>query len=460
MPDTAEHWLALLSDARLGARPRRQIPPKSGGQARNSFQRDFDRIVFSTAFRRLHDKTQVFPLPENDLVHSRLTHSLEVSCVGRSLGTMVGQSICARSPHLSEYGVDARSWGDIVAAACVAHDIGNPPFGHAGEDAIASWFRDHPELSAGLSDRQRADLKNFEGNAQGFRILTRLQIPENPGLQLTMATLAAFTKYPRTAGKRPLDSDVAVKKHGVFDAELGFLEQVTEAVGLKERSPIRAGESQTYLRNWPRHPLAFLMEAADDICYSILDIEDGFRLNHVRFDEVEAHLHEVAKVDQTYQRRSPQTRTEQKETIAYLRAKAINQLAKEVCTSFLKREEALLSGTVTEPLSNTIPSSSALEAITRCTRDTCYDTREVVEAELSGYKVLSELLEAFVPAVLSTTPTRQQRKIMSLLSDPIPPKSSPYERLLRVTDFLSGMTDRYAVATYRRLYGITLGRRA
>lgn len=441
----AAKWLLLLDDARLGARPR---PGPDGPRSRTDFQRDFDRIVFSTAFRRLHDKTQVFPLPENDLVHSRLTHSLEVSCVGRSLGTLVGQRVCAAHPELGEAGYDPRALGDIVAAACVAHDLGNPPFGHAGEDAIGSWFRSHPDVTQDLSDGERADLERFEGNAQGFRIVTKLQIPENPGLQLTMATLAAFTKYPRASGPRPEGSGVEGKKHGVFRSELPQLERVMEAVGIGRRSDAEP--------RWARHPLAFLMEAADDICYSILDIEDGFRLGYVPYDEVEGRLHAVVADDPTYRRRTPSGTSERKEAIAYLRAKAINRLAMQAQNAFIEREAQLLEGALTVPLADTLPSAQALEDITVYTRETCYRARDVVEIELAGYEVLSALLEAFVPAVLSERPSLRERKLLDLLPDPIPAEAEPYERLLRVTDHLSGMTDRYAISTYRKLHGISL----
>lgn len=441
---SSERWLRLLDDTRLGARPRPATP--QGPRSRNDFQRDFDRIVFSTAFRRLHDKTQVFPLPENDLVHSRLTHSLEVSCVGRSLGTLVGQTLCERHPDLGRAGYDPRAFGDIVAAACVAHDLGNPPFGHAGEDAIGAWFREHREFTADLSDGERQDLEHFEGNAQGFRILTRLQIPENPGLQLTMATLAAFTKYPRVSGPRPEGAGAAGKKHGVFRAELDGLRTVMAAVGATELEGPR----------WQRHPLAYLMEAADDICYSILDIEDGYRLGYVAYDEAEGRLHALMDGDRGYTRRSPSTRSDKKEAVAYLRAKAINKLTMEVQQAFLDHESELLGGSMQTPLADIIPSSAALEDIARFTRETCYKARDVVEIELAGYEVLSALLSAFVPAVLSEKPPLRERKLLDLLPEPPAAEASAYERVLRVTDFLSGMTDRYAISTFRKLHGISL----
>lgn len=450
---SADAWTRLLSFDRLGAARRAQDVAKSDAP-RTDFQRDHDRIVFSTAFRRLHDKTQVFPLPDNDLVHSRLTHSLEVSCVGRSMGTMAGTTLVERHPSLAGRGLSARSFGDIVAAACLAHDIGNPPFGHAGEDAIGSWFAAHPETTAGLTDAQRMDLEKFEGNAQGFRILTRLQIPKNPGLQLTLATLAAFTKYPREAGPRPKDAGVAAKKHGFFQAERDGFVAVAEGVGVAAR---RYAVGDVELEGWARHPLAFIVEAADDICYSILDMEDGFRLGLVDFADVFRLLSEIAAHDPKYRPSTPATDPdERKEQIAYLRAKAINRLAHEVVEVFLDREAALVSGDVDTPISEQIPSAESLEALTAFARKTCYDSKGVLEIELAGYNVLHSLLDRLVPAVLSDDRSKETRKLLTVVPVAPAPETPNYERLLRVTDYLSGMTDSYAVKVFRLLTGMSL----
>lgn len=438
-------WATLLSHQRLG-----RTASKEGERLpRTTFQRDYDRIVFSSAFRRLHDKTQVFPLPENDHVHSRLTHSLEVSCVGRSLGTSVGQQILERHPDLKPL-LDARDFGDIVAAACLAHDIGNPPFGHAGEDAIGSWFVENGGYLDALTEKERTDLEKFEGNAQGFRILTRLQIPQNPGLQLTLATLAAFTKYPREAGPRPEGATVAQKKHGFFQAEKEMFETVAEGVAL---SPVTLDSG---LRAFTRHPLAFLVEAADDICYSILDLEDGFHLDKVGFDETYAHLEAIATRDPTYK---PPERDPGKEPIAYLRAKAINQLIQETCALFLDQEAALLDGTVKEPLADGIPSAEPLDRIASLTRAKCYRARDVVEIELAGYEVLHGLLSEMVPAVLAARPTAKQSRYLDLLPARSMGDAPPYQRLLFVTDYLSGMTDSFAVSLFRKTRGTALGSR-
>ena len=256
-------WTQLLSNKRFGKTSASQVTP-----SRSPFHQDYDRVVFSSAFRRLQDKTQVFPLAKSDYVRTRLTHSLEASCVGRSLGMEVGLRL-KRLPK----GVDTSGLGMIVSTACLAHDIGNPPFGHAGEQAISQWFRDKgKEFLCPLTEQQKRDFLNFEGNAQGFRILTRLQHPgNNGGLQLTYATLSAFSKYPTSSiavSKENGNSSVARKKHGFFAADKQAFSQVAKTVGL---IPSDREES------WCRHPLAFLVEAADDICYSIIDLEDGVR---------------------------------------------------------------------------------------------------------------------------------------------------------------------------------------
>ncbi len=270
-------WNRLLSRVRLGL-----SRPHPDSEARTDFQRDFDRIVFSSAFRRLQDKTQVFPLSQSDYVRTRLTHSLEVSSVGRSLGTMVGDSVIKRH---GLKGVYPQDFGAVVAAACLAHDIGNPPFGHAGEDAIRLWFTTSATglaLLDALTNWQRADFLRFEGNAQGFRIITRLQSPDNRGgMQLTCATVGTFTKYPRAAWL-PADPPpgIAFRKFGFYQDDEGLFAEVASQLGLES---IQAGA-------WSRHPLAYLVEAADDICYRIIDVEDAFRLQQLRFEDVQALL--------------------------------------------------------------------------------------------------------------------------------------------------------------------------
>src|SRR4051812_20139828 len=269
------NWPQLLCADRLGV-------ASSGAPdaARSPFQIDSDRIIFSSAFRRLQDKTQVFPLADNDYVRTRLTHSLEVASVGRSLGARVGDAICKK--HFPGGEIHASDVGAIVWAASLAHDLGNPPFGHSGEDAIRHWFTTSAraqEARASFTEAEVRDLECFEGNAQGFRIIARLQMPDNPGLRLTYATLAAFTKYPR-ASVLPVATNggSSTKKFGFFQSESELFEQVATGTGLLRRNPEALW--------WSRHPLAFLVEAADDICYRLVDFEDGFRLKHLSYKEV------------------------------------------------------------------------------------------------------------------------------------------------------------------------------
>ena len=278
------NWKKLLNNNRLGIK---KSSSNSSLDGRSQFQKDFDRIVFSPAFRRLQDKTQVFPLPESDFVHTRLTHSLEVSVVGRSLGNLVGERILERDTRLKKEFTKFH-FGEVVAAACLAHDIGNPPFGHSGEDAISEFFKkgngkDFEEL---IDDEKKwNDLINYEGNAQGFRIITTLQNPDvKGGLRLTYSTLGAFTKYPKESftpeALKKLKKKKAYNKFGFFQAEKEIFKEVAEATGLDFKKNI-----EDYW--WCRHPLTFLVEAADDICYRIMDLEDGFRLSLISFTETE-----------------------------------------------------------------------------------------------------------------------------------------------------------------------------
>lgn len=439
---------------------------------RTDFQRDADRIIFSAAFRRLKDKTQVFPLPENDLIHSRLTHSTEVAVVGRSLGFAVGRELPARHPELAGTSRElARSWAqdlaDVVAAACLAHDIGNPPFGHAGEDAIARYFGAAEPLAEGprrgelgghsLTAAQWADLVRFEGNAQGFRILTRLHDERNLGMRLTAATLGAFTKYPCESGGDPAAAAPSPpggpsqcpsqwKKHGFFQSERRVFQAVAAELGLLP--------APGPLLRYCRHPLAFLVEAADDISYRILDLEDGLRLNLVpRHKGVDA-LCEIAKKTPRFVRPDD---FEQSGVVEQLRARAIKQLIIEVYAVFLDCEARILAGRYPGCLLDEVPSAPQLEAIRQLTETYCYRSRGVLEIELAGYHLIGALLHEFIPAAVKPVAARSphEDKLLALLGMP-PAESCPYERALRVTDYIASMTDGYAVTLYRRLKGISL----
>jgi dGTPase len=447
------NWPQLLSADQLG----RDAKPRVYDSARSSFRRDGDRITFSSAFRRLQDKTQVFPLADNDYVRTRLTHSLEVASVARSLGARAGVEICKRH-SLQENGGD---FGDIASAAALAHDLGNPPFGHSGEDAIRHWFLNSTiaeRARENLTEAQRADIERYEGNAQGFRLVTRLQMPDNHGgLQLTCATLGAFTKYPR-ASLIPEARDyhgASAKKFGYYQSEAEFFSVVATRCGLIPRAD---GASW-----WARHPLAFLVEAADDICYRLVDFEDGFRLGHLSYLETRNLMLEAMRPAHR-PKRLDEIPSEARR-IQLIRAMAIGSAIEECAELFLSQEAEILAGTFDTPLINAIATAPAWEEIIRVSRERIYNTPRGVEIEAAGFEVLGGLLDVFVSALndvcSGNKPSPRSRKLLQLVPlenigpDRVP-DPDPYIRLMRMLDFVSGMTDRYAVTLYKKVRGISL----
>ena len=445
------NWNRLLSRARLGIAGQRAT-----SEARTDFQRDFDRIVFSSAFRRLQDKTQVFPLSQSDYVRTRLTHSLEVSSVGRTLGTKVGESIIRRH-HL--HGVYPQDFGAIVAAACLAHDIGNPPFGHAGEDAIRLWFETSAtgqQILAQLNPAQQQDFLCFEGNAQGFRVIARLQSPDNRGgMQLTCATLGTFTKYPRASWLQDLQpAGITFRKFGFFQEDYDLFAEVAEQLGLQ---PVAPGA-------WYRHPLAYLVEAADDICYRIIDIEDAFRLKQLGYEEVHDLL--IPLTGDTQVVGKLKGITQAKEKIEYLRAKAIGHIIDQVHECFMASEEIILSGGLHEELLDVIPAAPAMQALKVCAEAKVYVSRPVIEIEAAGFEVLGGLLQAFITTVNDLAgrgvgAASRSRMLIHLIPQQFvgskrEPHSDLYRRVLAITDFVAGMTDSYAVTLFKKITGISL----
>lgn len=433
-------WPRLLSAQRLGHRGAEPVSP-----SRNPFQKDWDRVVFCSAFRRLQDKTQVHSLPESDYVRNRLTHSLEVSSVGRSLGAQVGETVLQRhGDGLRD--ITAAEFGHIVAAACIGHDIGNPPFGHFGEATIQHWFRSGPgaELIAALPEQQRRDFLYFEGNAQGFRVMTRLQNwRDTGGLRLTCATLATFMKYPFGS----LAADPAKGKFGHFAAETALFDEMVETVGLS-----RLGEDR-----YARHPLTYLVEAADDICYSVIDIEDGFKLGRITFAEAEERLHSLLR------RLPPRYKEIDDETwkIAYLRAKVIGDLIDQAVDVFCDSEAAILQGSFAGDLLGQSAIASHLAEIAAFTRNRIFQTRERFQTEVMGGEILTSLLAAFCDAHLALEKTRdmsaispRQHALLRLMPRLPQPAAGRYDWLLSVTDFVSGMTDSYALKQFQRLRGL------
>jgi len=439
-------WRTLLSIQRKG-----QKKGASNGTSRSAFEQDFDRIIFSHPFRRLQDKTQVHPLPEHDFVHTRLTHSLEVSSVGRSLGKRVGEVILQRHPDL-EPAVSLFDFGAIVAAAALAHDLGNPPFGHAGEDAISDFFRHHPagqRFRQHVSDEQWNDLTRFEGNAQGFRILNKDQY----GLRLTSACLGAFTKYPCPASLPERDPHrKSQKKFGFFQSEKAAFSEVAAELGLHPLAP----------GSWCRHPLAFLVEAADDICYSIIDLEDGCRLGLVSFDDTVDLLSGILR--EKLDRQKLKTRGDLNERLGMLRAMAIGELIEATADVFLEHEQALLEGTFDKALTDLCIFADPLKEISTVSIARIYHARHVVEIEASGHQVLPGLLEEFSETgtqLLAGKTSRKHHNLGLLLGTDIASTitsrpDDPYMMLRAIIDFISGLTDRHALSLYRKIKGISL----
>lgn len=416
---------------------------------RSPFDRDFDRIIFSHPFRRLQDKTQVHPLPEHDFVHNRLTHSLEVSSVGRSLGRAVGENVLKRNEQLAKR-ISAHDFGTIVASAALAHDIGNPPFGHSGESSISDYFVNHQdELKNYFNADQWADLINFEGNAQGLRLINR---SGNDGLKLTKPTIASFIKYPKPAlAAKAFKERKSQKKYGYFFSEREQFNELVKTLGIDAIS-----ENQ-YLR----HPLAFLVEAADDICYNVIDLEDGCNLGLVSYEETVALYGRILK-----EKFKPDKLNKiplQKERIGLLRALAIGVLVEQCAEEFLKNENAILSGSYDKALADQVEAGIVLEDIKMLSIQKIYRSRKVIEIEAAGYRVLTGLLEFFVTALVSQHRGEKfyqhQLAIRLLPADVvqlIKEESTLYNQLRVLLDFISGMTDSYAVNLHRRINGTSL----
>lgn len=450
-------WNQLLSEKRLSHNG--DVPTDQDGSSqenpRSEFERDHDRIIFSSAFRRMQDKTQVFPLASMDYVRTRLTHSLEVSCVGRSLGNMVAKFLKDEANVQAE---NVSQIGSIVAAACLAHDIGNPPFGHAGEDAIRSWFKKWRCEGNGsdLTCEQWEDLINFEGNAQGLRILAKLQDGslEN-GMDLTCAVLGTFMKYPRGSCFTASDQGkglAGLKKHGFNVDDESEFEKVASELGLE----VVPGNGKA----WMRHPLAYLVEAADDICYRIVDLEDGFRMGRVSFNETVGLLNPLVrnKCEVKTVSNEDLTRSKQQQEVSYLRAQAINELAESAAGVFKQNYDDIMAGKFEGTLTGVSKHSETLDEIKEATSKKIYSTPSVIQIEVSGYKVLGELLSMLVPAIITKEKTDYHKKLIALLPSHLVPEPDcgTYQKILCVTDHISGMTDTYAVSLYRHLTGIEL----
>ncbi|HYF70392.1 MAG TPA: dNTP triphosphohydrolase [Ohtaekwangia sp.] len=445
------NWEHLLSASRQG-----QKTTLATVSSRSAFEQDFDRIIFSHPFRKLQDKTQVHPLPEHDFVHTRLTHSLEVSSVGRSLGRKVGDVIVQRHPEL-EKNFSLYDFGAITAAASLTHDLGNPPFGHAGEDALGDFFSETTygrSFESQVTPGEWGDLTSFEGNAQGFRIINSNVY----GLKLTLATLGAFTKYPCAIDINPRDkSRKSQKKYGFYQSEKKSFQQIAEALSLHKITT----------QAWCRHPLAFLVEAADDICYSIIDLEDGCRLGLITFNDTVDLLSHILKDD--FKPEKLREMRGQNEKIGVLRALTINKLVDECTKVFLEHESKILAGSFDQALTDLCDSKDVLSQISKTSVELIYRARHVVEIEASGHEVLPGLLHEFIQAgelliqtrnaVKQTVPRKYQNIALLFPIETriaIEKAGATYEMLRLVLDFISGLTDKHALSLYRKIKGISL----
>jgi dGTPase len=395
------NWKELLSTKRYRGDDGMK-EDTSSADIRSPFTKDADRIVFSPAFRRLQDKTQVHLGPRVDVVRTRLTHTLEASSIGRSLGAAAGASIIRKHGSIALRGtevIEAGDFGAIVAAGCLAHDIGNTPFGHAGEDAIQHWFREQDEAGvlAGLSDEEKNDLECFEGNAQGFRILTRLDGWRNKGgLRLTAATLGAFAKYPRSSTSNDQHKKSQNTKFNYLQDDERAFRMIAGELGLR-----REGQSESYYR----HPLAYLVEAADDISYLIADLEDGVESEILHAAEVEELLTRIVPENE---KRSLGQINVPKTRVAYLRAKAIGILIDQVTRVFLEKDEPILGGEGPDSLLSIISSSEDIRKIKKLSQERLYKELTKLTSELAGYEVVHGLLEIYVEALLQKTDCRDK----------------------------------------------------
>mgnify|MGYP006114387103 FL=1 len=438
------NWDQLLSLKRQGDKTKRIR--KEEDETRLGFEVDYDRIIFSSEFRSLQDKTQVIPLSDNDFVHTRLTHSLEVSVVGRSLGRKVGTKILSKYPHLKAiHGYQANDFGAIVASASLAHDIGNPPFGHSGEKSIGQYFRkgNGSKFLEDLTKKEYQDLCDYEGNANGFKILTQSRIGREGGLRLSYATLGAFIKYPKESLPIRPTNNVCDKKFGIFQSELQIFNDVFNELGL------------IINKKTIRHPLAYLVEAADDICYTIIDFEDGINLGLIEEEFALEYL--INLVRDSINTSKYNSLTNKQDRVSYLRALAINTLINEVVEIFIANEEAILQGVFTSALLDKSKFSAQINDIIKLSVTNIYQSRDVVEKEIAGYNIINKLLDIFIISLNNSengNASSYDKLILKLLPQNFNLRGANiYNRLIGVCHYISSMSDTQAVMTYKKISG-------
>lgn len=438
------NWDKLISSKRFGLEDYHNVKEED----RTEFQRDYDRLIFSSPFRRLQNKTQVFPLPGSIFVHNRLTHSLEVSCVGRSLGNSVAKLL--RLKHKNQISDKISEIGSIVSAGCLAHDMGNPPFGHSGETAIASYFSEgngqYLKEKYSLTDSQWNDIIHFEGNANTFRLLThQFNGRRKGGFVLTYSTIASIVKYP-------YKSDYITekkKKFGFFQTEKDDFAKIADDLGM-----IRLDDYK-----YARHPFVFLVEAADDICYEIMDIEDAHKLKLISNAEAKnLLLGFFSEEDQERKKNHMNNVKDENEQIAYLRSSVIGVLVDECSHAFVEKEEEILSGTFNSPLVTCV-STMVKEAYEKCQEISykkIYKSKDVVDIEIAGYNIIYTLIEKEITAVFNANKAYSKQLLARIPEQYEIDSKESYQRIMAVLDYISGMTDVYALDLYRKMTGMSL----
>ena len=448
------NWEQLLSLKRFGDTHKRLR--KEQDETRLGFEVDYDRIIFSSAFRSLQDKTQVIPLSKTDFVHTRLTHSLEVSVVGRSLGRIAGKKLLEKHPHLKEmHGYQFNDFGAIVAAAALAHDIGNPPFGHSGEKAIGEYFKNGngKQYESLLSEKEFQDIIDFEGNANGFKLLTETREGVDGGLRLSYATLGAFMKYPKESLPKKPTKHIADKKFGFFQSEKESFQEVAEELGLiQTRDDSNAGGKDI---SFSRHPLTYLVEAADDICYTIIDFEDGINLGLISEDYALEYL--IKLVKDSINTNKYNSLKYKEDRLSYLRALAINTLIQDAIEIFINNEEAILNGAFGVSLLDKSKYEAQITDIISLSVEQIYQSQEVIEKEIAGYKIISDILDVYSNALvrekegkasnydklmLKTLPEFYRRTDISL-----------YQILLNTCCYVASLSDSAAVHIHNKIMG-------
>ena len=429
-------WKQLISNKRFG----QEHKHAERHDDRSEFKRDYDRLIFSSAFRRLQNKTQVFPLPGSIFVHNRLTHSLEVASVGMSIGNDISRRVIQKRPELKETLVE--ELGTIVSAACLAHDLGNPPFGHSGEKAIQTFFSEGPgqKIKSMVSSEFWDDITHFEGNANAFRILThRFKGRRQGGFVMTYSMLASIVKYPFASSLAGNHG-----KFGFFASEAESYRKIADELGIFCKSA--PGEPLKYAR----HPLVYMVEAADDICYEIMDIEDSHKLKILSFAETEHLLLSFFDEDiqqKIRQRIIDEELTDENEKVVYMRASVIGKLENECVAAFLAHEEEILSGTFEGSLIDHI-SERQKKAYKECEKisySKIYQSKPVLDIELSGYQIMATLMEVFIEAAVNPSRFYSKQLLRRVSSQYDIENENLEERIMAVIDYISGMTDIYAL---------------